>query len=74
MNTRGKKIKVNLTENDCNNLGYPEVSYYPFLLRTRSPVLHGIDQRKKVVYMFTTEMKVTGHAGQQQMNCCGPKA
>ena len=52
MNTRAKKIKVNLTENDCNNLGYPG-----FLLRTRSPVLHGIDQRKKVVYMFTTEMK-----------------
>ena len=31
-----------------------------FLLRTRSPVLHRIDQRKKVLYMmFTTEMKVT---------------
>ena len=74
MNTREKKIKVNLTENDCNNLGYPDAR--GFLLRTRSPVLHGIDQRKKVVYryMFTTEMKVTGHAGQQQMNCCGPKA
>ena len=23
MNTRENKIKVNLTENDCNNLGYP---------------------------------------------------
>ena len=27
---------------------------------------------EKVVKVFTTEMKVTGPAGQQKMNCCGP--